>query len=69
MAIHDDDNEQRALCVPTEKRDVPQKYLFRKCEHRECTVMIGWQVGAMQGQTECKWCQNRVSHWQLERLV
>jgi hypothetical protein len=27
--------------------------------------MIGWQVGALQGQTECKWCQLGLSHWQI----
>jgi hypothetical protein len=41
--------------------------LFKKCEHKECTTMIGWQVGALQGQTECKWCQLGVSRWQIAR--
>lgn len=69
MAIHNDDNEQRGLHVPPTNRDAPQKYLFRKCEHRECSVMIGWQAGALQGQTECKWCSLGVSHWQVARLA
>jgi len=60
---------QRALKVPTVERAAPQKYLFRKCEHRACSVMIGWETGAKQGQTECRWCQAGVSHWQLASLT
>jgi hypothetical protein len=69
MAIHNESNDQRTLNVPPTNRDVQQKYLFRKCEHRECTVMIGWQAGALQGQTECKWCLHGISHWQVARLA
>lgn len=60
---------QRGLSVQAHHRDAPQKYLFRKCEHRACTVMIGWEVGAKQGQTECRWCQANLAHWQIERLA
>lgn len=46
-----------------------QKYLFKKCENRDCTVMIGWVIGARQGQATCKHCQAGVAHWQREAVA
>ena len=49
--------------------EAQQKYLFRACVNRGCSVMIGWQVGAKHGLTECRWCQAGVSHWQIASLA
>lgn len=43
----------------------PQRYLFRKCLNAECSVMIGWEIGALQGFAMCKWCADDRAHWQI----
>lgn len=44
--------------------EVKQRYLFKKCENKECSVMIGWSIGALQGNAQCKWCQDGKAAWQ-----
>lgn len=52
--------------METQTEVVPQKYIFRKCANEPCSVMIGWRVGALQGNGQCKHCQAGVAHWQRE---
>lgn len=39
------------------------RYLFRECVTPNCSVMIGWVVGSLQGVTTCKWCQSGTAYY------
>jgi len=56
---------QRQLVVRPE-REVKQRYMFKKCENADCSVMIGWTIGARQGMAQCRWCQDGQAHWQRQ---
>lgn len=38
-------------------------YLFRECSTPNCFVMIGWEVGSIQGIATCKWCQAGAAYY------
>jgi hypothetical protein len=38
-------------------------YLYRQCLMPGCTVMIGWAIGALQGNAICKWCHCSTAYY------
>ena len=54
---------QRALAATSSRPRVPQKYEFHECTTPGCHVMIGFQAGAVNGLTTCRWCQGGVAYY------